>query len=489
MKPDFKSHIDYQNFVIENLRKYYSGGLLALVNSDWPIIHKLWITDLSDVYHLLIDTYADKGPPGYPPSNMLRAYLLSLLVEPTMSLTKWVDQLRRVPLYAIISGFEPHETPAIGTFYDFFNRLWLSDQNNFHGHVKPKKRKKSKKKKPKKGKKMPLKKPGILQLLVDRYNRYGSSFKPKATDLLFDLFKDSFLSISASYGLLGDPSKLSISADGTSVVTASLLRKKKLNDNDLFAHYYQPDTDVGWDSSRNKFYVGYDLYMLTSCDSKNDLPIYPTLNKASRHDSVSLLLTLNEFHHRFDICLVDKILLDAAHDAKAIYELLNKLDIDAFIDLNKRTKFNFEGKSDITFSDLGIPICSQNIEMKSNGFDYTQNRKKWRCPKAKGTTIDCPNPCSDAKYGRNFQTYPKDDLRIFTKIPRGSDKWKLIFNKRTSSERTNKREKVDYQFEAGRHKSTKMWYIRLYAIMMCQHIDAWFIHLEGALDLQELIAV
>ena len=489
MKPDFKSHNDYQNFVIENLRKYYSGGLLALVNSDWPVIHKLWITDLSGVHHLLIGTYADKGPPGYPPSNMLRAYLLSLLVEPTMSLTKWVDQLRRVPLYAIISGFEPHETPAIGTFYDFFNRLWLSDQDNFHGHVKPKKRKKSKKKKPKKGKKMPLKKPGILQLLVNRYNKYGSSFKPKATDLLFDLFKDSFLSISASYGLLGDPSKLSISADGTSVVTASLLRKKKLNDNDLFAHYYQPDTDVGWDSSRNKFYVGYDLYMLTACNSKNDLPIYPTLNKASRHDSVSLLLTLNEFHHRFDICLVDKILLDAAHDAKAIYELLNKLDIDAFIDLNKRTKFNFEGKSDITFSDLGIPICSQNIEMKSNGFDYTQNRKKWRCPKAKGTTIDCPNPCSDAKYGRNFQTYPKDDLRIFTKVPRGSDKWKLIFNKRTSSERTNKREKVDYQLEAGRHKSTKMWYIRLYAIMMCQHIDAWFIHLEGALDLQELIAV
>jgi hypothetical protein len=156
LKPDFKSHNDYQNFVIENLRKYYSGGLLALVNSDWPIIHKLWITDLSGVHHLLINTYADKGPPGYPPSNMLRAYLLSLLVEPTMSLTKWVDQLRRVPLYAIISGFEPHETPAIGTFYDFFNRLWLSDQNNFHGHVKPKKRKKSKKKKPKKGKKMPL---------------------------------------------------------------------------------------------------------------------------------------------------------------------------------------------------------------------------------------------------------------------------------------------------------------------------------------------
>ena len=70
--------------------------------------------------------------------------------------------------------------------------------------------------------------------------------------------------------------------------------------------------------------------------------------------------------------------------------------------------------------------------MKSNGFDYTQNRKKWRCPNAKGSTVNCPKPCSTAKYGRNFQTYPKDDLRMFTKIPRGSKKWKIIYNKRTS---------------------------------------------------------
>ena len=139
MKPNFIPHIDYQNFVINNLQKFYSGELLVLVNSDWPIIQKLWITDLSDVHYLLIDSYADKGPAGYPPSCMLRAYLLNLLVAPTMSLTKWVDQLRRVPLYAIIAGFEPHKTPAIGTFYDFFNHLWLSDQDNVH--VKPKKRK------------------------------------------------------------------------------------------------------------------------------------------------------------------------------------------------------------------------------------------------------------------------------------------------------------------------------------------------------------
>jgi hypothetical protein len=56
LKPDFIKHIDYQNFVIKYLNEYYADGLLTFVNRDWPIIHKLWITDLSDVHNLLIDT-------------------------------------------------------------------------------------------------------------------------------------------------------------------------------------------------------------------------------------------------------------------------------------------------------------------------------------------------------------------------------------------------------------------------------------------------
>jgi len=62
---------------------------------------------------------------------------------------------------------------------------------------------------------------------------------------------------------------------------------------------------------------------------------------------------------------------------------------------------------------------------------------------------------------------------IFNDPPRSSRKWKKEYNARTSSERCNKREKIDYKLEDGRHRSTKMWYCRLFAIMMCQHLDAW----------------
>ena len=40
-------------------------------------------------------------------------------------------------------------------------------------------------------------------------------------------------------------------------------------------------------------------------------------------------------------------------------------------------------------------------------------------------------------------------------------------------EHSNKREKEYYKLENGRHRFTKMWYYRLYGIMMLQHLDAW----------------
>ena len=41
------------------------------------------------------------------------------------------------PLYAILSGFEPGNTPGVGTFYDFINRLWNSDDDHMSPHIHP----------------------------------------------------------------------------------------------------------------------------------------------------------------------------------------------------------------------------------------------------------------------------------------------------------------------------------------------------------------
>ena len=49
-----------------------------------------------------------------------------------------------------------------------------------------------------------------------------------------------------------------------------------------------------------------------------------------------------------------------------------------------------------------------------------------------------------------------------------------------------KREKLDFKLEDGRHRSTKMWYCRLYHILMLQHLDAWDLPSESPLKKNEI---
>ena len=90
------SHTDYQNFVIENLRKYYPNPD-ALARSTWNIIEHFWHLDLSFTDSLLAAKYSKFGPAPRTPSCMQRSYLLSIAFK-ISSLTDWVAQL---------NGFEP----------------------------------------------------------------------------------------------------------------------------------------------------------------------------------------------------------------------------------------------------------------------------------------------------------------------------------------------------------------------------------------------
>jgi len=482
LKPVLIPHASYQDFVLTQLRQHFVGGILVVVNKDWPLISKLWMIDLSHLTTMLVDHYDVKGPKPRDPASMLRSFLVFLMTNPEKGFTKWVDEMRRTPLYAILSGFAPLDTPGVGTFYDFFKRLWAASGIN----LKPKKQR-NRKKKPKKGKKgekAPTTTPGKVKRLVEWMMRFSAKKTNLPTDRLFDFFQSQILAVSAHLGLLGDRHALSAAGDGTPIVTSTQTRSKStctchaqgLADCNHPRLYSQPDCNSGWDSYREKYYNGFHLYMISAADSPYDLPLYPKLQPASRHDAISLVVSTVEFKQRFTLGTIDKMLLDAAHDAEAIYLLLDHQNIEPFIDLNNRSKKNTATDSDMKISPTGIPICSANLEMSSNGYDHTQDRQKWRCPLACGTENSCATPCSKAKYGRTFHTHKSDNLRLFPKTVRGSEKWDLTYKRRTSIERSNKREKIDYKLESGRHRSTQVWYIRIYATMICQHLDAWFSH-------------
>lgn len=367
---------------------------------------------------------------------MQRSYLLSIDFK-VHSLTDWSAQLKINPLYAILSGFQFGDTPGVGTFYDFLDRLWDSDSDNLSPRIHPVKKKKVKKPKQTGKKADSIEKITVEQLF---HSLESSSFsideQPYAS--LFKIYNHEFLSVSISKGLI--------------------------------------------DSSRDCFYHGYDLYILVAANSESDLPIFPLLNPASKHDSHGFLETYFRFKSFLPEFHVRKWLLDSAHDAMPYYLYCRKNGIQPFIDLNEKRGISMKYKDDFTIGKDGVPICKAGRKMNHDGSELSKARLKFRCPLAsRKYGCSCSNPCSDSKYGRTVHLAMKDNPRLINFPPRDSEQWKLEYNDRTSAERSNKREKIDFQLESGRHRSTKMWYCRLYHILMLQHLDAWDLPFESTL--------
>ena len=145
-------HSAYQDRVLAQLRKYYPDADSSIDAATWEIMEQFWNLDLSPVDQILQDRYSKYGPPPRLPSDLLRTYLLSLEFK-IASITLCASQLKQNYLYAILSVFTVGDTPGIGTFYDLFSRLWVSDKSNISDPVHPPKGKPKKPKK--KGEKAP----------------------------------------------------------------------------------------------------------------------------------------------------------------------------------------------------------------------------------------------------------------------------------------------------------------------------------------------
>lgn len=103
--------------------------------------------------------------------------------------------LKETPLYAILSGFSFGDTPGVGTFYDFFSRIWQHDSNN----LSPKDR--FPKMKPPKGKKKGEKTPCDSSRLLPLLERWH--LKPENPFfLIFRLYQQQFLGPSIHKGLI-----------------------------------------------------------------------------------------------------------------------------------------------------------------------------------------------------------------------------------------------------------------------------------------------
>ncbi|MBQ9007836.1 MAG: hypothetical protein IJ088_00700 [Clostridia bacterium] len=249
MKPVIERHLDYRGSLTRRMQRYWISWR-SKPASVREIFLRFRNLDLSDVDRIMADCYSVLGPAPRQPSCMMRSLLLMMETK-CPSIPLWVLTLHTSPFYAVLSGFDPHDVPGVGTFYDFLDRLWNLDSDNFSSHLKPPVTKKVKKPKVKGQKADPIEKESVEQLIA-RLSGVIFRVSEEAYGVLFRIFRSCFLEESIRKGKI-NPNRIHMAGDGTPVVTAARFRSHhtcKCRENGITdctcnRYYPQPDCDVG----------------------------------------------------------------------------------------------------------------------------------------------------------------------------------------------------------------------------------------------------
>lgn len=507
MVPPLFRHKHYVRFVRHKAKGY--GGLRT-EHRHYQVWLKLKETNLDAAYPLLSGLYsADRGCLARPPTCMLRSCLAMTLCGET-SFDKWVALMRDEPFYALISGFDPVQVPGVGTFYDFQDRLLDRPRQPRTSKRRPYRRRNQRDKAKQHQDKNDLRPhQDIVKRLAERIlvrpdqptplaavlTGYGDfSALPRWERTLQALFLTCFVARSIDLNLI-DLLNLHVAADGTKLPTWANAWGKKLCDCDnrdkkgeerCRCHRAFNDRLAlwGWDSYRECWVYGHSCYELTGYNLQHtcQLPLLVTLADCNRHDSVLGLVSLYHAHQTFGLP-IQTASLDAAHDALAFYRLgVERWQMALVIPINERNKDNLKYAGPLRLED-GVPFCPADQPMKCWGFCPDRMRIKWRCPLAAAkktpdlySCLHFNQDCSGSTYGRVIYTYPKENYRLHTLIPRNSLLWQCHQDARSCAERSVKRKKYDFHLLQTKTAGRDRWFFRLILAAMCQHIDAWLSH-------------
>ena len=119
----YLSHEQYQDWVKKSFLEFCRKGIVKVISDFADEIKAMFNLDLTPVRELTKPLYKKpRGTKPKDPAAMLRTLILMTLTR-ELSITKWVNTLKKFEPLAVLSGFQPGETPGVGTFYDFIDRL------------------------------------------------------------------------------------------------------------------------------------------------------------------------------------------------------------------------------------------------------------------------------------------------------------------------------------------------------------------------------
>ncbi len=474
-----RTHEQYLCFMLPRIKKLFlekPGQVLFYLDAAL----KAYVMNLDRGIEILQGCYSkDFGRPAvFDPVDMLRSLVLMVSLQIT-SVTAWADKLTKSDMLAVLSGFEPGKTPSMSAFYDFWNRLWLEDKRLRKKRTLRLRKKSKKPKNVHKGQKLPNRRPGVVDRLVRSF-RKGRFFSTKRPErLLQELFTRVFVQgsrdrdiITVSMILTGDGSPFESCGSPFGIPVCDC-RSKGIYKCDCPRRYSDVYANWGYDSSRNEYFWGRNLYTLSCVNGEAELPVFLRFGQGSRHDSVLFAFSVVEAWPLFSQAglNVSVFIGDSAHDASLLYALLDLYGTKPVIEFKIKPKFP------LSLNDQGVPLCPKGFMMYYWGYDKIRNRFKWRCPKTVGPRryrdrMVCNEPCCDSDYGLTVYTKPDWNRRIFTDIPRGSALWKQLYKRRSVAERVNKRYN-DYGLDTARVRENCYWYHLAHLAAMNMHLDAW----------------
>ncbi|WP_148258444.1 hypothetical protein [Mahella australiensis] len=396
------------------------------------------------------------------------------------SISQWADTAASDPILRSICGLDSDTACGVASYYDFINRLWLSPLNSSARIKKLRPFKSKPRRKLKAGQKQPSKHSGVVAKLVKLAIKDGlPKYHPKR--VLQRLLARAVVDDSMKLGILGNPQSFVVAADGTPFYSGANPRGTKVCDcksRGIYdckcpRRYSDPDARLGWDSYREQWYYGDNLFCVVAADSPYDPPVYLRMGQASRHDSVLCIFALSEVRELYPNIRIAEVMADGAMDNYPTYELLHSWNITPFISLDSNAKAKSSGELPsgvLCLDDKGNPICPAGISYQNCGYSHPKGIKYCCWFAYKG--IDSPCKCTDSPYGRTVYLKPGDDLRLYPPVHRDSKAFRKRYKRRTTAERNNKRLFIDYDIEAYGSRSSKMIFALATMAAINSHLDA-----------------
>lgn len=503
-KPNsWQSHNEYRTMVTKIGRRLSRNNAKYSFDIYEEERQKLLNLNLDPLAGFIQAFFSTGGRPAKHQAQILRSLILFVLLfnktKARTSLTLWVREVlpKSIALTVLVGCTCAQELPPLGSYYDFMNRLWHAPRDTYARMALLPAGKNGKKPKKIIGPDGKLQEPEDPCTVTTRDIVHDIMSGKPASDNPEGVLQKIFFILavlpSIRFGLI-DTADLTLSGDGTAVVShaspfgrhlTSCSRSCPYRDG-CFRHYSDPDAEWGWDSDNKAWYFGHTLYML--CCRNNELnielPLLMKFTSARRHDSKNFLYAIDDFGRNAFGISPKNICLDSAHDNIPTYELLERWDINALIDINGRAKSSENAPDDITFDKCGHPVCRAGHKMCPWGNDPVKDAHKYRCPYKCGHVDSCPYEaeCSPGSYGRTVYIKNKGDLRFQPRIPRDSEQYRKIYSERTACERVNNRVLNDYCLQHLKIRGKDHFSFWTMLIGICIHLDARYkaAHLNNA---------